>query len=109
MAHEIFALIHNGVVANVVVGTFADCDAVAKASYGNNAFAIEVTRIPVRSGDAYHDGVFERTENGETFTIEALPTEADNINTLNNLINTMRLELDAVSLSVLDLVEMGAT
>lgn len=108
MAHEIFALIHSGVVANVVVGTFADCDAVAKASYGNNAFAVEVTRIPVQSGDAYHDGVFERTENGETVIIEALPTEADSINTLNNLLDSMRLELDAVSLSVLDLVEMGA-
>ncbi len=108
MAHEVFALIHSGVVANVVVGTFADCDAVAKASYGNNAFAVEVTRIPVQSGDAYHDGVFERTENGETVIIEALPTEADSINTLNNLLNSMRLELDAVSLSVLDLVEMGA-
>lgn len=108
MAHEVYALIFNGVVANVVVGTFADCNAVAKESYGESAFAVEVTRIPVQSGDAYHDGVFERTENGETVIIEALPTEADSINTLNNLLNSMRLELDAVSLSVLDLVEMGA-
>lgn len=108
MAHEVYALIFNGVVANVVVGTFADCNAVAKASYGEGAFAVEVTRIPVQSGDAYHDGVFERTENGETVTIEALPTESDNIETLKSLISNVRLELDAVSLSVLDLVEMGA-
>lgn len=108
MAHEVFALILHGVVANIVVGNYEECNKVAVDLYGEQAFAVEVTRIPVQINDTYHDGIFERTENGETVTIQPLPTESDNIETLKSLISNVRLELDAVSLSVLDLVEMGA-
>lgn len=108
MAHEVFALIFNGIVANIVVGTYTDCDAVAKATYGNNAFAVDVTYIPVQPEDTYHDGIFERTVNGETCTINPILSESQQIELLLNKANEMRGELDAVSLAVLDLVEMGA-
>lgn len=108
MAHNVFALIYHGIVVNVVVGNYENCNEVAVDMYGESAFAVEVTRIPVQINDTYHDGVFERTEGGETVTIEPLPTEADEIETLKGLNNDLRMELDAVSLSVLDLVEMGA-
>ena len=107
MAHNVFALIYHGIVVNVVVGNYEDCNNVAVDMYGDSAFAIEVTRIPVQINDTYHDGIFERTEGGVTVTIEPLPTEADEINTLKGVNDLFRLELDAVSLAVLDLVEMG--
>lgn len=108
MAHEVFALILHGVVANIVVGNYEECNKVAVDMYGEQAFAVEVTRTPVQINDTYHDGIFERTENGVTVTIEPLPTEADEIAALRGINDNMRLELDAVSLAVLDLVEMGA-
>lgn len=108
MAHEVFALIFNGIVANIVVGTYTDCDAVAKATYGNNAFAVDVTYIPVQPEDTYHDGIFERTVDGETHTVNPILSESQQIALLLNKANEMRDELDAVSMSVLDLVEMGA-
>lgn len=104
MAHEVFALVFNGVVANVVVGTYTDCDAVAKASYGNNAFAVDVTYIPTQTGDTYHDGIFERTVDGETITVEPVLSESQQIALLLNKAVEIRNELDAVSMSVLDLV-----
>lgn len=108
MAHNVFALIYHGIVVNVVVGNYEDCNKVAVDMYGESAIAVEVTRIPVQINDTYHDGIFERTENGTTVTIEPLPTEADEINTLKGVNDSLRMELDAVSLAVLDLVEMGA-
>lgn len=109
MAHEVYALIFNGVVANVVVGTYTDCDAVAKATYGNNAFAVEVTYIPVQPEDTYHDGIFERTVDGSTITVTPVLSEEQQISQLLAANKAIRDELDAVSLSVLDLVvEMGA-
>lgn len=107
MAHEVFALIFHGIVVNVVVGKYEDCNKVAVDMYGESAFAVEVTRIPVEINDTYHDGIFERDVDGVTVTIEPLPTEADEINTLKGANDLFRLELDAVSLAVLDLVEMG--
>lgn len=104
MAHDIFALVFNGVVANVVVGNYTDCDEVAKASYGNNAFAVDVTYIPVQSGDTYHDGIFERTVDGVTHTIDPILSESQKIELLLNKATELRDELDAVSMSVLDLV-----
>lgn len=108
MAHNVFALIYHGIVVNIVVGNYENCNSVAVDMYGESAFAVEVTRIPVQINDTYHDGIFERTEDGVTVTIEPLPTEADEIETLKSANDAFRMELDAVSLSVLDLVEMGA-
>ena len=104
MAHEVFALIFNGVVANVVVGSYTDCDGVAKATYGNNAFAVDVTYIPVQPNDTYHDGIFERTVDGVTTTVEPVLSESQQIAQLLNKAAEIRNELDAVSMSVLDLV-----
>lgn len=108
MAHNVFALIFNGVVANVVVGDYTDCDAVAKTSYGSTAFAVDVTYIPVQPEDTYHDGIFERIVNGVTHTVEPVLSESQQISQLKATNAELRDELDAVSLAVLDLVEMGA-
>ena len=104
MAHSVFALIYNGVVANIAVGDYTNCDMAAKDTYGSTAFAVEVTQYPVAIGDSYHDGIFEREVDGETVTIQPIPTEADQIAALTAENAAMRDELDAVSLAVLDIV-----
>ena len=104
MAHEVFALIHNEVVVNIVVGSYTDCDKAAKEIYGESAFAIDVSRVPVQIGDFYRYGRFERETDNGTVTIEPVPTEADQIAALISANADIRAELDAVSLSVLDIV-----
>ena len=104
MAHEVFALIHNELVVNIVVGTYTNCDNAAKDTYGENAFAVDVTRYPVQIGDFYRYGRFERETDIGTVTIDPVPTEADQIAALISANQDIRAELDAVSLSVLDIV-----
>lgn len=87
-----FALIHDGKVKNIVVGEYYDCDQAAKATYGEQAFAIEVTQIPVRIGDDY-DGRFSRTEDGEKVYIDPLPTDSEQIAALNEALENIELAL----------------
>lgn len=73
-----YAIIQNGIVKNVVVGTFTDCDRVAKEIYGNDAFVVEVwshyfpasAQIPTMAGDTYNNGKFYR----DGIEIEPVPT-----------------------------------
>ena len=92
VAHMVFALIHEGIVKNTVVGEYYDCDQVAKATYGDNAFAVEITQIPTQIGDTYN-GTFHREVNGETIEIRPVPTEAAQIATLTESLNNIELAL----------------
>lgn len=92
VAHMIFALINEGEVKNVVVGEYYDCNEAAKATYGSNAFAIEVTQIPTQIGDTY-DGSFHRMVDGEMVDIRPVPTEAAQIASLTASVENIELAL----------------
>ncbi len=92
VAHLVFALINEGVVKNTVVGEYYDCDQAAKATYGNSAFAVEITQIPTQIGDTY-DGSFHRVVDGETNEIRPVPTESAQIATLTESLNNIELAL----------------
>ena len=81
-AHEVFAIINGKDVMNTVVGEYTACNDYAKAMYGESAFAVEITQIPVQIGDTYEDGVFYRVIDGKKKRIDPIPTDTDNINTL---------------------------
>jgi len=104
MAHLVFALIYNGVVANLAVGEYSACDAAAKSSYGDSAFAVDATQYPVHIGDIYQDGYFKQDIDGTMVVIEPIPTEADQIAALKLENAAIHEELDAVSLAVLDII-----
>ena len=93
VAHEVFALIHDRDVMNIVVGEYYDCDQVAKETYGASAYAIDVTQYPVQPGDHYLNGRFWREIDGEEITIDPVPTEADEIANLNNAMSNVELAL----------------
>lgn len=105
MAFEIFALIFEETVKNIVVGGYYDCDQAAKATYGSEAFAVEVTYIPVAIEDRYEDGVFKRLVDGEWVIIEPVPTEKDRIAKLEAENATLSDEVSVVMSAVLDIVE----
>lgn len=101
MAHEIYALVYEGVVSNIIVGNHSDCNDVAKATINEAAFAVDVTNIPVQIGDQFKDGRFTRGDE----KIDPLPTEEQQVSKLIAQNIEMRAELDAVSMAVLDLAK----
>lgn len=103
ICHTVFALIQGDTVRHVVVGEYEECNKVARMDYGEQAFAVEVTRTPVSTGDIYRAGTFYRSEGGKEVRVDPVPTEADQIAELKTLVVSLRSELDAVSLAVLDM------
>lgn len=90
-----FALIYENEVKNIF-----DCDSyelanqLARASYGNKAFAVETTRYASRIGDKYENGIFYHTlENGSLEEAMYIPTEKDNIEVLQSKIIESQLIL----------------
>lgn len=85
IVHTIFAIIADGVIKNVSVGEYEITNFIAKASFGQDAFAVEVTQYPVQEGDLYKEGRFYRVnlETKEETEILPLPTEKDEINRLS--------------------------
>lgn len=93
IAHEVFALISGRDVMNIVVGEYYDCDQAAKAEYGASSFAVDATQYPVEIGDHYLNGRFYRIEDGQEVDINPVPTEADEIASLNAALNDVELAL----------------
>lgn len=98
ICHTAFALIAQGEVKNVIVGDFYNCNEIAKADYGNEAFAVEVTQIPVQPGDIYENGLFKRGIEGVKTIIEPIPTDREEIDNLTEMLNN-------VELAIIDLYE----
>ena len=93
VAHEVYALISGRDVMNIVVGDYYNCNESAKLQYGASAFAVEITQYPVQPGDHYLNGVFYRDVDGEEVVIDPVPTEADEIASLNNAMSNVELAL----------------
>ena len=93
VAHEVFALIHDRDVMNIVVGDYYNCNETAKETYGASAIAVEVTQYPVQPGDHYLNGRFWRDVDGEEVDIEPYPTEAEEIIRLSESMTDVELAL----------------
>lgn len=101
-AHLTFALIYNDTVANIAAGDYTDCDTVAKATYGADAFAVDITYIPAQIGDSYIDGAFRR----DGAVIEPEPSEEQAIRALMAQNEQLQSKIDLIALSLLDIVGM---
>lgn len=74
IAHEVYALIYNKTVQNVCVAySYEDANRVARAVYGDDAFAIDCLQYPCEIGDKYINGRFFKAD-GAT-EIQAVPTQ----------------------------------
>ncbi len=82
MLQEIkFALVYENEVKNIFIcHNYELANQLARASFGNEAFAVETTRYAITIGDKYADGMFYRIlEDGTEQRVKYIPTEADNI------------------------------
>lgn len=82
MVQEIkFALIYDNEVKNIFIcPNYELANQLARASFGNDAFAVETTRYAAEIGDKYEHGMFYQIlEDGTEQRVKYIPTEADNI------------------------------
>lgn len=79
-----FALIYENYVKNVFIcENYERANQIARASLGDNAFAIEVTRYAVSTHDKYDNGIFYHKNEDETFVpAEYIPSSEDKIREL---------------------------
>lgn len=80
VAHEVFAMIFDETVQNVVVGQYEETNRVARCVYGDNAFAIDCMQYACERDDKYINGVFYKAD-GVT-VIDRLPTDKEEIQQL---------------------------
>lgn len=80
VAHEVFAMIFDETVQNVVVGQYEETNRVARCAYGDDAFAVDCMQYPCEIGDRYINGVFYKSD-GVT-QIDRLPTDREEIQQL---------------------------
>ena len=103
--HTVFAQIFSSIVRNIVVGEYYDCDIAAKSTYGIEAFAIDVTQIPVQIDDLYEDGNFYRMVNGKKKKIEPIPTDSQKVESLMSSTQSANELLEEVATLLLELAE----
>lgn len=85
MVQEIkFALIYDNQVKNIFIcPNYELANQLARASFGNDAFAVETTRYASEIGDKYENGMFYKIlMDGTKQRVKYIPTEADNISEL---------------------------
>ncbi|MBE7718823.1 hypothetical protein [Lacrimispora indolis] len=85
VAHQVFAQICEGEIKNVIVcDNYEMANWLARASYGNNAFAIDCLQYPCGIGDKYHDGAFYHVGNdGNETEVKPVITAEQEVQALN--------------------------
>lgn len=86
MSNNIYAIIFENVVKNVIIcDDYTLANALARASFGDNAFAVESSRYAVGIGDLYENGIFYRIlEDGSKIPVRYIPTERELFEELND-------------------------
>lgn len=81
IVHQLFAQIYDGIVQNVIVcDNYEMANYLARASYGDVAFAVDCLQYPCGIGDHYHNGAFWTVgEDGFDVPIEPIPTQEQQV------------------------------
>lgn len=76
VAQRVFARIKDGVIKDIGVDDdYELANMIARFTYGDNAIAVEITDIPTRIGDRFHDNRFFRVnEDGIEVVINPIPS-----------------------------------
>lgn len=85
IVHQVFAQICDGEIKNIIVcDNYEMANWLTRASYGDSAFAVDISQYPCSPGDHYHDGKFWRVdENGnEVEEIAYVPTQEQQVSIL---------------------------
>lgn len=96
IVHQVYALISEEKVQNICVcDNYEMANYIARASYGDEAFAVDCLQYRCIIGDIYRDGSFYRKddESGEEILIKYEPTQEQQVETLNHSLIETELAL----------------
>jgi hypothetical protein len=96
VVHQVFAQITEGEVKNITVcDDYEMANFLARATYGENAFAVDCLQYPCGIGDKYHDGGFYRIkDDGSEMAIEYVPTAEAQLPTLSSKVAYLSMMTD---------------
>lgn len=102
-AHEVYAMIADSTVQNVCVAySYEDVNRVARAVYGNGAFAVDCLQYPCQEGDRYINGIFYKAD-GVT-QIEYIPTQEQQVAQLQAENQQLRQESQELTIALADTI-----
>lgn len=99
IVHQVYAIISNGIIENICVcDDYEVANYLARASYGNEAIAVDCLQYRCAIGDRYHDGEFYHVDKatGTENIIQREPTQEQKVAELeetNKLLEECILEL----------------
>lgn len=102
MAHTVWALIKDGVIVNLALGSYYDVSRIGIVTYGEGTVAIEVTQYPVKIGDTYEDGKFYTMEGETKVEVERIPTEAETVAEHTNELASHDSDIDELWVAILE-------
>lgn len=101
VAHQIYALILDDIVENIIVcDNYELANMLSRASYGEEAIAQDCTQYRCMIGDKWIDGKFYRETDSGDLEVEYVPTESQEIGIIKNDMSDMAeylVELDYMS------------
>lgn len=99
IVHQVYALISEETVQNICVcDNYEMANYIARASYGDGAFAVDCLQYPCSIGFKYHDNNFYyvNPETGEETMVEYVPTQEQQVQTLTNEVENSRAVINAL-------------
>lgn len=93
IVHQIFAQIYEEKVKNIIVcDNYEMANWLARASYGDEAFAVDCLQYPCEIGDKYHNGLFYHVnDDGSETEISHVITTEWQIQSLNAQISYLSM------------------
>lgn len=84
IVHQTYAQIQEDEVKNIIIcDNYELANYLARATYGQEAFAVDCTQYPCGIGDSYRDGTFYRIlEDGTPKQIDYIPTAEQQVEQL---------------------------
>lgn len=84
IVHQVFAQIFDGEIKNIIVcDNYEMANWLARASYGDEAFAVDCLQYPCEIGDKYRNGIFYQVNDGIETEIERILTVEEQLPALN--------------------------
>ena len=108
IVHQVYALIFEEKVHNICVcDDYEMANYIARASYGNSAFAVDCLQYPCTIGDSYRNNTFYHVdeETGEEKEVEYVPTQEQQVFALTNDLEDTEEELTNTQLALIESYE----
>jgi len=103
--HTVYAIIQGGEVKTRLVGELEECTETGRAMFGPDASAVDVSEIPVRSGDAFRAGRFYRTEDGAEQEVRRAESFETAVAQIREEIRAVREYADIIGLATTETAE----